>query len=395
MRLDVHVTYDDGTPAAGQLVTLNTARADDWGQEGITLNPNPRRTDGNGMVNFYNDPRDTPLAHPIAVQATCLNTTTGLEATFDGTRNVLIGVVAVPFKQPFQPAPRYWKGNMCGVRVPGVAPVDGGADDPSLVLSWFYDRYNAADRAKIRSAWHYRGYTHVLTSWADSRVFGFSPQQFRDSQIELIQNGFFPCPWLASKAYDSVAQDARTADIDQVMANIAPIVPLLRGVLPMACLGGELNLWMQPDQLRDFIDRCAPLWVPGGTRLYVHFSEGYSAWQPDGGVFADFWNLNVGKIAGVLHQKVLAQTHDEYYTASGGLIDILIRFAGNAGVVPDSGFGHPFDLVAMEITAQDQFNGDCTEDEGDALGEWAMACPAQTGPAGSVGVMGSGNGGHF
>lgn len=291
----------------------------------------------------------------------------------------------VPFKKPFQAAPRFWKGNMCGVRVPGLPSIDGGSADASLVLSWFYDRYNDADRSLIRQAWKARGYTHWLLSWADSRVFGRSPQQFSDTCRELIADGFFPCPWLASKAYDP-------PDVQQVLANIAPIVPLLQGVLPLACIGGELNLWLNPTQVQELIDALCPLFTPAGTRMYVHFSEGYAAYQQDGQPFSAFWNLNVGKLTGVLHQKVLSQSPDAYYYDSGGLVDILERFAGNVGVVPDSGFGHPFDLVAMEITAQLQFNGDCTEAEGDALGSWALNCPPQNGPAGLVGVQGSGNG---
>lgn len=287
--------------------------------------------------------------------------------------------------QPFRPAPRFWKGNMCGVRVPGLPPVDGGAADSSLVLSWFYDRYNDADRARIRQAWKARGLTHWLLSWADSRVFGRSPQQFAETCHELIDDGFYPCPWLSSKAYDP-------PDVPQVLRNIEPIMALVVGVLPLACIGGELNLWLNPTQVQELIDALCPAFTPAGTRMYVHFSEGYAAYQHDGGVFADFWNPNVGKLTGVLHQKVLAQSRNQYYYDSGGLVDILIRFAGNAGVVPDSGFGHPFDLVAMEIDAQDQFNGNDSEADGNALGTWAINCPPQSGPAGLVGVMGSGNG---
>ncbi len=78
-----------------QLITLNTAQATDWGKDGITLNPNPRRTGPDGVVNFYSGPK---LDVPIAVQATCQNGTTGLETIFDGTTDVTIEVVAVPFE---------------------------------------------------------------------------------------------------------------------------------------------------------------------------------------------------------------------------------------------------------------------------------------------------------
>ena len=78
------------------------------------------------------------------------------------------GHIPPPPVNPFKPAPRFWKGNMCGVHVVGLPPVDGGASDSSLVLSWFYDRYQPASRTRIRAAWKAKGYTHVLLSWPDA-----------------------------------------------------------------------------------------------------------------------------------------------------------------------------------------------------------------------------------
>ena len=74
------------------------------------------------------------------------------------------------------------------------------------------------------------------------------------------------------------------------------------------------------------------------------------------------------------------------------ICDVLTRFAGNFNVSPDSGFGHPFDDVELEITATLQFNGDMTEADGNSWGQWAIDTPPQGGPAGLVGVQGSGNG---
>lgn len=291
----------------------------------------------------------------------------------------------VPFKKPFQPAPRFWKGNMCGVRVPGAPPVPGGSADDSLILSWFYDRYDAAWRAQIRLAWHDRGLTHVLLSWPDSRAVGATPASFKATCQELLADGFSPCVMWCSKLYDPT-------DAPGIMANVQPALDLLIGIVPLFCVGWELSLWLTPSVVQELIDAMAPQITPWGGRLYVHFQEGYSSFQQSPGTFADFWNPNVGKLTGVLHQKVLSQTPDEYRYDSGGLNDVLIRFAGQFNCSPDSGFGHPFDLVALEITAQPQFNGDCTESQGDALGTWAIDTPPQSGPLGLVYVMGSGNG---
>lgn len=299
---------------------------------------------------------------------------------------VILKAGSNPFRKGggFIPAPRHYDGQMCGVRVPGLPPVDGGAADASLVLSWFYPRYDAAARAKIRAAWGTK-YPDVLLSWPDDRAFGLSAAQAGAIYQELIADGFRPCVFLLSKVYDPT-------DFDGCLASIATILPYLVGIVPRISIGWELNLFLSPEILRQLIDAICPLFTPAGTRCYVHFSEGVSAWQINGNNFASFWNRSIGKLTGVLRQEILSQTPPERRGASGGISDVLIRFAGNFGVSPDSGFGHPFDDIELEISAQPQFNGQMTEAEGDAQGTWAIQCPPEGGPAGLVGVQGSGNG---
>ncbi len=283
---------------------------------------------------------------------------------------------------PFRIAPRLWAGNFCGVRVVGLPPVADGSSDASLVLSWFYDRYASVSRAAILHAWSERGYTHVVLSWPDSRAFGQTPAQFLDTCQELIANGFYPCVFLTSKDFDP-RDDAAT-----ILACLEEVLPLLVGVVPLVCIGWELNLFLGATPLQTLIDAIAPRFTPSSCRVYVHFSEGVSAWQQPGGTFADFWTANVGKLTGVLRQKILAQTPAQYRDDSGGIRDVLARFAGGFNCPADSGFGHPFDDVELEISAQLQFNGQMTEAQGDALGRWAIDTP----PVGDVRVMGSGNG---
>ena len=228
-------------------------------------------------------------------------------------------------------------------------------------------------------------YTHVVLSWPDERSQGCTPQGFADLCQELIDDEFYPCVFLSSKVYDPT-------DAPGILANINQVLPLLIGVVPMFCVGWELSLWLTPQVVQELTDALAPMITPSKARLYVHFQEGYSSFQVTPGTFADYWNLQVGKLTGVLHQKILTQTPDQYRYDSGGLNDVLLRFNGGFNCSPDSGFGHPFDIVALEITAQPQFNGNCTEDQGNALGTWAIETPPQHGPLGPVIVQGSGNG---
>jgi hypothetical protein len=281
--------------------------------------------------------------------------------------------------QPFRNAPRFWRGNMCGVRVPGLPPVDGGSSDASLALSWFYDRYDAAARGIIRQSWRNKNYSHVLLSWPDSRAFGQSPQQFLATCRELIADGFYPCVMLSAKGIDP-------PDMNTILASVMTVLPSLVGVVPMFCIGWELSLWLSPQQVQLLIDEITRFTLKQeGTLNYVHFQEGYFAYQLPGLTTADFWKANVGKLNGVLHQRDLSWDQPMYQAR---ITDCLARFAGCFNFPSDSGFGHPFDFVACEITAQPQFNGQMTEAEGDAWGQVAITTP----PIGDVRVMGSGNG---
>jgi hypothetical protein len=283
---------------------------------------------------------------------------------------------------PFVPAPRTYAGNMCGVRVPGLPPIAGGAADPSLVLSWFYDRYGPADQARIRAAWAERRDLDVLLSWPDSRAIGRTPPQFAATCAALIGQGFRPCVFLCSKDYDP-------PDVPVIEARMAEVLPLLIGLVPRICVGWELSIWLSPTQVQTLIDWLAPLVNGYGGKLYVHFQVWYFAFQQPGHVTADFWWSNVGKLAGILHQSDTRYPKPEFQAR---LKDCLDRFAGGFGYPADSGFGHPFDCIACEITAQEQFNGQMSEADGDYWGQWALATPATVGPFGPVAIMGSGNG---
>lgn len=283
------------------------------------------------------------------------------------------------------PTPRAYSGQMCGVHVPGLPPVDGGAADPTLVLSWFYDRYPPSDRARIRRAWAFRDYRDVLLSWPDARAAGASPEAFVAICQELVAAGFLPCVMLSSKVYDP--RDDATGTYN----NIAPVLPLLLAADCVAryCVGWELNLFNSATSLQQLIDGLAGHIGPHHRPLYVHFSGGVFAWQPDGHDTATFWNANVGKLTGILHQHNLDEPQSEYQSR---LIDCLVRFAGQYGFAPDSGFGHPWDCIELEITASWQFNDQLTEAAGDAWGDQALATPGVAGPLGLVRIMGSGNG---
>lgn len=287
--------------------------------------------------------------------------------------------VALGIDPGFSPAPRFWRANMCGIRIAGLPPIPGGAADSSLFLSWFYDRYDVGWRGAIRGQMQTKNHSHWLLSWPDARANGCSPQQFLNYCHELIADGFYPCVMLCSKDYDP-------KEVDTILSGLGQILPLLIGVVPMFCIGWELSLWLTPTQVQQLIDAItSQTLTQPGTLNYVHFQQGYFAFQQPGGTTADFWKANVGKLTGVLHQRDLSWDKPMYQAR---IVDCLQRFAGGFNFPSNSGFGHPFDFVALEITAIDQFNGRMSEADGNAWGQTALGTP----PVGTVQVMGAGNG---
>ena len=383
IQLNVTARDPQGQPIDGAIVTLFTYDA--------AGKPAPFEPAIRTWANFYSS--DQPYAPagfhpPFMVYGTATapgyQTSYIQSTTWDGKSSLDISIVLALFKRPFTPAPRVWTGQMCGLRVPGLPPVAGGAADPSLFLSWFYDRYAQGVRdGLLRPAMKGRGYLDTLLSWPDSRSVGATPASFLATCRELLADGLRPAVMLCSKDHDP-------PDVPSILANIAPVLPSLVGVVPRFCIGWELSLWLTPTDVQTLIDALAPVWLKqAGTLGYVHFQEGYFSFPQPGQNNASFWRLQVGKLTGVLYQRRLDDSQALY---QAHLADCTTRCAGNFGMPLDSGFGHPFDTVAFEITAQPQFNGQMTEAEGDSWGRCALATPVQHGPAGDVRVMGSGNG---
>lgn len=298
---------------------------------------------------------------------------------------------------PFQPAPRFHRGNFCGVRVPGLPFIEGGSADTELVYMPFYPRYSDGDRAKIRQAYGQirpgstEPLTHVWLSASDAAVWGIGPIEFLGACVEWRQAGFFPGVNLRSKIYPNVP----VQNVPEQLALLEPYISTLLAsdpiVVTWVLIGMELNIGLSPEDVQALIDAWAPRFVARGIPVYVHFGPGIFAWQPNGQPTAAFWNANVGKLTGLQYQRNLDEDVAFYYERIKD--DCLPRFAGFDGFSPDSGFGHPFDFVAGETTATLQFNQQMTEAEGTKIDQGAVAIPPVTGPTGvQVQVMGAGNG---
>lgn len=66
---------------------------------------------------------------------------------------------------PDKPTLRFNRGNVMGVRVPGLPPVDGGSSDPNFLITWFLDRMPFDDAVRAIAFYHQVcGYTHLNLS---------------------------------------------------------------------------------------------------------------------------------------------------------------------------------------------------------------------------------------
>lgn len=273
-----------------------------------------------------------------------------------------------------------------GVFIVG-APDVGAGGAANLVLSFMYPRYPAAFRATIRGVWKQRQSLDVLLSWQDDTAYGLTLSQIVAIRQELCAEGFRPCEWMASKVYMPADNAAATLQIME-----PTFAAFLRAdCISRYCVGGELDLWNTYASLQAMTDAMSPRVIALGRTLAVHFSTNRADWRPDhpGSTFAEYWNPNQGKLSELWFQ---ADSSASDADLQNEMIPILERFAGNDGVVPDSGFGHPFDCHAVEISLQAMFDGAMGQAECDRRGSVLLATPAQGGPAGMVAVMGSGNG---
>lgn len=291
------------------------------------------------------------------------------------------------------PAPgnlRWFRGDFCGMNVNGLPAVAGGAGDPTLFLTPFLDRYDPSLWPGIIAQYVSNGYTHFKLWWPDSRDAGgvsgtgISEDAFVAICQMLQGNGLIAVPFLYSKVYDGF--DPPVNKTDSLIAKLQA-----GGVAQIMCVGGELDLFNSPGPpLQALIDHIAGLVVPA-TNLYVHFSPGYVAWQAPGDLGSVFWNANVNKLTGLLHQKVPDWDCGMYQAR---LADLLVRFGdGVSGWPTDSGLGHPFDVVADEYSAPARFDGNMTEGAAKIMGNQAICSPSQGGGPPTISIMGYNNGG--
>jgi len=308
---------------------------------------------------------------------------------------------------PFVPPPprtlAFYRGNFCGLQMPGAPLVPGGSSD--VMMAALLDNYPLDNQKRYLQQYAEDGFTHLQRSIGHSIFYGHS---VRD-HIELSKRaqgdyGLFADEWFLCEEWGHVfRQDVAfwKEKLDRIIDEL-----LEAGVIDHSCIGWQLDKYNAPgNQLIEIIKYIAEK-LPQDVPLFAHYmNEALAWWKTGGEIWTDeygsinvvdrftWWAAMQPYLTGGHHQgnTTMARTDPQLYQDK--MKDTLDPFSGhtgkgNMGRSRRGGGEKDFALVAFESTAQDQFDGRCSEDEGDLVG-YLLTC---TTSYNGKGMSGYGNG---
>lgn len=319
----------------------------------------------------------------------------------------------VPFRPPKDHDLYFYRGNFCGLHM-GLPEPPGGSRD--VVMAALLNNYSRENQDKFLLQYAQDGYTHLQRSIGHSIYYGHSVYE----HVELSKRvqgdyGLFCDEWFLCDEWGLFR-----ATVDQWKEKLGRIVDELleANVVDHACVGWQLDKYNAPgNQLIEIIKYFAEL-IPQDVPLYTHWMNEALAWwltnidQHTGQNLGEVWTDQYGSIrvmdrftwwqamqpylTGAHHQgnTTEARTNPQLY--QDRMKDTLDPFRGhtgkgNMGQSRRGGVSRDFALTTFESTAQDQFDGRCSEDEGDLVG-YLMTC---TTSFNGKGVNGYGNGARW
>lgn len=273
---------------------------------------------------------------------------------------------------PAGPDKRFYRGNFSGIRVPGAPPVKDGKNatvpggDTSFIYSPHLPRYPFDWQHTICEQYAGRGYTHFFMHLANTiSDEADSSHQTLDEYIAAAKVAQSYGLWVDT----SVIFGPRDATADYYQPIFDPIIDRLyqAGVLDLATVGMQLDLWNSPYGLRTIIEWFGRKVKSLDSNIPVasHWANHACAWfgadhNGDSGFknrfeFWDYWH-QTGLMDWAYFQTDTGAPIDDYE----GRITELLKTC---------------DTVGFEVTAQAQFDPDYTadkiqvdEDHGDAMG---------------------------
>jgi hypothetical protein len=294
----------------------------------------------------------------------------------------------------------FYRGQFCGIRIPGAPNVPGNNPaNADLVMSCLIDNYPAKTQDAFLLKYAQDGYTHLQRSIGHSIYYRGTVASHIALSKRAQAYGLFCDEWfLGAEAFN--ARDQTASYWGPIMDPIVGQM-LDAGVVDTACVGWQLDQFNTPGNPLLGIIAWFAWRLPSSIPLYTHWvNEALAWWKTGGEVWSDaYQTINVHDrfswwlacqpyLTGGHHQgdTHMARTNPALYQAK--MRDTLNPF--NDGRMGQSWRSHRnFALDVFECTAQDQFDGGCSEDEGDLVG-YILTCTTADGTGAPVNGYGNG-----
>jgi hypothetical protein len=289
---------------------------------------------------------------------------------------------------PFTPPGRdvlFYRGNFCGIRLPGAPAVVGGSADTDLVMVCLLDRYPREVQDAFLARYAGYGYTHLQRSLGHALPFGawagVGLDDYLDLSVRAQDAGLFADHWFLG----GEALLTRDADATYWRPILDPLIDALltAHAIDTACVGWQLDAYNAPgDPILSIIDYVAEKVGPFDIPLGTHWRNEAGGWWQTGAAIGDrfaWWRRMRNRVLWFHHQGDVDMDLRLYQDK---LLDTLDPFGGDTSkdAMGTSGlFGdRPFGLIITECSAQGQFGTEqrapwITEDQGDLRG-YALCC---------------------
>lgn len=275
---------------------------------------------------------------------------------------------------PFTPPGRdlyFYRGNFCGLTVPGAPPVPGGSSYTDLMMACLLDNYPFEWQDKFLEKYS-KYFTHLQRSIGHSVFYGHPLSEHIALSKRVQQAGLFADEWfLGAEAFNTFR-----APVDYWRPIMDPIISAMldAGAVDHACVGWQLDQFCADGNptieiIKYFAER-----LPKEIPLFTHWVNEALAWWKDGGgeVWTDqygstlvrdrfsWWYVMQPYLTGGHHQGDvdMALTNPQLYQDK--VKDTLDYFRGrtdkgNMGQSRRSGSAKDFSLTIFECTAQGRF----------------------------------------
>lgn len=318
----------------------------------------------------------------------------------------------LPVPLPSRPTLSYYRGNFCGLHVQGAPVVPGcNASNPETIMACLLDNYPSKFQDDYLD--RYAGcYTHLQRSLGHALYYGKTLNQYIELSQRAIDRGLFCDHWLLNggEAQNSGLK-VQNRDGAYWKPILDPIIDALlsASVVDTACVGWQFDQQQQdaPGNATISIIAYVAEALPRTIPLYTHWvNEALAWWKTGGEVWSDqyqtlnvndrftWWHAMQPYLTGGYYQGNTTTARTDMQLFQDRIKDTLDPMCGMTG---KGTFGQswrggtkPFSLIGFEVTGQDQFDGSCSEDEGDLVG-YLVSC---TTSFNGMGMGGYGNGGR-